>query len=50
MKCQLIKNDSEICDECRKSPPKDFPAFQSEKSIGGLMFDPQSSDDLKGPI
>ena len=48
MKCQLIKNDSEICDECRKSPPKDFPAFQFEKSIGGLMFDPQSSDDLKG--
>ena len=48
MKCQLIKNDGEICVECRKSPPKDCPAFQFEKSIGGLMFDPQPSDDLKG--
>ena len=28
MKCQLIKNDSKICDECRKSPLKDCPAFQ----------------------
>ena len=48
MRCQLIKNDSEICDECRKSTPKDCLAFQFEKSIGGLMVDPQPSDDPKG--
>ena len=33
MKSQLIKNNSEICDDCRKSPPKDCPAFKFEKSI-----------------
>ena len=47
MKCQLIKNDSQIYDECRKSPPNGCPAFQFGKSTGGLIVDPQPSDDLK---
>ena len=29
-------------------PSKDFPAFEVEKGIGGLMVDPQTSGDLKG--
>jgi len=46
MKCQLFKND--ICNFCRENPPKECPAFEFEKSMGGLMFDPVPSDDHEG--
>ena len=43
MKCQLIKNDGEICVECRKSPPKDCPPYIPDDLP---KYTPQQMSDL----
>lgn len=43
MKCQLFR-DQNICDYCAKNPPKQCEALETEKRIGGFLFDPVASE------
>ena len=40
LKCQLFKPDGMECDWCKENPPKECPALDFEKHLGGFFFDP----------
>ena len=47
LKCQLLRPDIK-CEWCRLHPPKECKAYDYEKKINGLWFDPMSLPDHPG--
>ena len=48
MKCQLFKEQNDVCGYCAKNPPDNTAAFRNESKLGGFLYDPLPSTIYEG--